>query len=405
MRARFLMLLTAALALAAIGAVMLSSPTLNAHGPEVQIAAGSVTRRNTPVSFKLTEPRSGAAYALAGAAGATLPLQVTNGTAWVLISELAAGTTASYRFVEITAPSGGVTAERQGEDVQVLSRGQPMIRYVGGAGVLPGGDIRPIFQRGGYIHPVRTPSGRVVTGDYPADHRHHHGIWFAWTKTAFQGREPDFWNMGDAKGRVEFEALDNTWNGAVHAGFEARHRYVDLTSGAPITVLREEWLTRVFDSPPRSTSYVFDVEVRQINVADAPLILPEYHYGGIALRGAIDFVPPDNVAFLTSEGKDRKTGDAAPSRWAYIAGTVNGARAGVAVLAHSKNFRAPEPMRIHPTDPYLCYAPSRSGDWAIPPKGTHTARYRFVAFDGTPEPAELERLWRDYVDPPVVTVR
>jgi hypothetical protein len=405
MRARFLMLLTAALALAAIGAVMLSSPTLNAHSPEVQIAAGSVPRRNTPVSFELIEPRSGAAYALADRAGATLPLQITNGTAWVRISELAAGSTASYRLVEITAPSGEVTAERQGADVQVLSRGQPMIRYVGGAGVLPGGDIKPIFQRGGYLHPVRTPSGRVVTGDYPADHRHHHGIWFAWTKTAFQGREPDFWNMGDAKGRVEFEALESTWNGAVHAGFEARHRYVDLTSGAPITVLREEWLTRVFDSPPRSTSYVFDVEVRQINVADAPLKLPEYHYGGIALRGASDFVPLDNVRFLTSEGKDRKTGDAAPSRWAYIAGTVNGASAGVAVLAHSKNFRAPEPMRIHPTDPYLCYAPSRSGDWAIPPKGTHTARYRFVAFDGTPEPAELERLWRDYVDPPVVTVR
>jgi hypothetical protein len=61
-------------------------------------------------------------------------------------------------------------------------------------------------------------------------------------------------------------------------------------------------------------------------------------------------------------------------------------------------------MRIHPTDPYLCYVPSKAGNWEIPIKGTHTARYRFVAFDGAPDAKEFERLWRDYVEPPVVTV-
>lgn len=121
---------------------------------------------------------------------------------------------------------------------------------------------------------------------------------------------------------------------------------------------------------------------------------------------SLDALPPafSKVTSVSSEGKDRKTGDAVPSRWAYIAGTVNGARAGIAVLAHAKNFRAPEPMRIHPTDPYLCYVPSTGGPWEIPVKGTHAARYRFVAFDGNPGPADFERLWRDYVEPPTVTV-
>jgi hypothetical protein len=62
-------------------------------------------------------------------------------------------------------------------------------------------------------------------------------------------------------------------------------------------------------------------------------------------------------------------------------------------------------MRIHPTDPYMCYAPSRAGSWEIAPKQTHTVRYRFVAFDGNLDPAELDRLWRDYAEPPRVTIR
>jgi methane monooxygenase PmoA-like len=374
---------------------------------EVRISAGSIARRNTPVSFPLPGAAAASKYALTGA-GQTLPVQVSDGIAWAIIPEVAAGATTTLQLGEVTgtgASKTAINAERRGEDVQVTSRGRPVAHYVGGAGVLPAGDIKPIFQRGGYIHPIHTPSGRIVTADYPADHRHHHGIWFAWTRAVFQGRDTDFWNMGDAKGRVEFEALDRAWSGPVHAGLAARHRYVDLTSGAPITVLREEWVTRFFEAAERSPYFTFDVEVRQTNIASSPLVLPEYHYGGIAVRGAADFVPLENVVFVTSEGKDRKTGDAAPSRWAYIAGTISDARAGIAILADPRNFRAPEPMRIHPTDPYLCYVPSRGGQWEIPVKGSHTARYRFVAFDGSPEPTELERLWRDYAEPPAVTVR
>jgi hypothetical protein len=47
----------------------------------------------------------------------------------------------------------------------------------------------------------------VVTDDYPANHKHHHGIWFAWTRVDFEGRKTDFWNMGDGKGTVEFVDL------------------------------------------------------------------------------------------------------------------------------------------------------------------------------------------------------
>jgi hypothetical protein len=369
------------------------------------VAAGPHARQNTIISFPIPGSRRGALYGLS-AAGIVLPLQVQDGTAWAVVPSLKAGDKTTYRLVELPdSPSDGVTVERGEEDVRLESGGRLVLQYVGGMGALPSTAVKPAFRRGGYLHPVRTPAGRIVTADYPPDHRHHHGVWFAWTRTAYQGREPDFWNMGDGKGRVEFEALDATWTGGVHGGLKARHRYVDLTSGTPVTVLREEWLTRVFHAPSGARHFLFDVEVRQTNVTDAPLLLPEYHYGGLAVRGAPDFVPPDHVSFLTSEGRDRTTGDGAPSRWAAMSGDIGGARAGIAILAHPTNFRAPEPMRIHPTDPYMCYAPSRAGAWQIPAGGVHAARYRLVAFDGTPALAELARLWRDYAEPPAVTVR
>ena len=41
---------------------------------------------------------------------------------------------------------------------------------------------------------------------------------------------------------------------------------------------------------------------------------------------------------------------------------------------------------------------------AITPGKAFVARHRFVVADGTPDKAELERLWHDYAHPPVVKV-
>jgi hypothetical protein len=372
---------------------------------EVHIEAGAYDRRDAIASFNISGLRADTQYVLRDDA-VTLPVQADpNGRAWVIVPELKAGASRIYRFEQWgLGVQRSVQANEQGANVDFTWNGKPILQYVGGPGVLPSTDIKPIFTRGGYLHPVRTPSGRIVTDDYPEDHRHHHGIWFAWTKTHFEGRDPDFWNVGDGKARVEFEQIDQVWSGPVAAGLRARHRYVDLTSGSPIPVLSERWDTRVFAVDGRR-HFVFDIDVSQTNVANNPLELPEYHYGGIGVRGAASFMKVDNVQFLTSEGKDRATGDGTESRWAVISGGVDARRASVAILAHPSNFRAPERMRIHPTDPYLCYAPSRSGPWAIAKGGTYTARYRFVTFDGAPDAADLQRLWLDYAQPPTVSIK
>jgi len=375
---------------------------------EITVAAGSVDRREAVVSFPLPAPAGGAWYRLRDAEGNEVPVQVdARGQASFVLPALPAGGRKTYTLGLQGGPApAAVAAVSEGDEVRVAWDGRPVLRYQGGKGVLPAGDVKPQFRRGGYLHTVVTPTGRIVTDDYPPDHRHHHGIWFAWTKTEFEGRKPDFWNMGDQTGTVEFESLGEVWSGPVHGGLRARHRYVDLSAPHPKAVLKEIWETRVYAVGRGSRPYaLFDVEVMQEAASASPLVLPEYHYGGLGFRGARAWNGAANAQFLTSEGKDRANGHGTRARWCHISGQVDGKVAGVAILGHPGNFRAPQPMRIHPDEPFFCFAPSQLGRWEIAPGASYLSRYRFVVFDGPADPAELDRLWNDYAQPPEVALK
>ncbi|HET8781913.1 MAG TPA: PmoA family protein, partial [Pyrinomonadaceae bacterium] len=270
---------------------------------------------------------------------------------------------------------------------------------------VPANDIKPVFLRGGYIHPVFTPSGRLVTDDYPSDHYHHHGIWFAWTKTEFDGAHPDFWNVGDGTGRVDFEGVDSAWSGPVYAGLKSRQQYVALSGKAPKTALNEQWDVRVYNVGQGGKSYfLFDVVATQQCASDSPLILEEYRYGGMGVRGHRNWRDKSKVAFLTSEGKTRESGNATKARWIHMSGMVDEQTVGIAVLDHPGNFRSPQPLRIHPDDPYFNFAPSQLGRFEIKPGEKYVVRYRYVVADGGPDKAELDRLWSDYATPPQVSL-
>ncbi|MFB6249519.1 MAG: PmoA family protein [Salinibacter sp.] len=372
---------------------------------EVTVAAGALDRRGTVVSFALPSALPAAAYHLEGPDGTPVPLQVGETRAWFVLDRLAAGQERTYQVMEGDVAAAGVGLARQKRSITLSAGDQPVLRYWTDERPLPRPELDSIYLRGGYLHPVRTPSGRVVTGDYAEGHPHHHGVWSAWTNTEFRGRTPDFWNMQRGTGAVVPMALDSTWQGPVQAGLTARHRYVDRSAPEPTTALYEEWTVRVYDVPGADESYrLFDLTVTQTTASSSPLVLPPYHYGGVAVRGRDAWYGPGNAHFLTSAGRTRSDGNETRARWTYIGGEVEGRRAGIAMLSHPGNLRAPQPVRIHPEMPYFCFAPSQLGRWAIEPGRPHVARYRFVVFDGPPDAARLDRLWADYAYPPTVTV-
>jgi hypothetical protein len=160
----------------------------------------------------------------------------------------------------------------------------------------------------------------------------------------------------------------------------------------------ETWNVRVWNAGWNSGYWLMDIESNVCCATDSPVKMPEYHYGGMAIRAARPWVPRE-VAFLTSEGDERIKGNHTRPRWCDIRGAVEGKPAGIALMTHPSNFRFPEPLRIHPTMPYMVYTPSFLGAWEIGPAAAHHSRYRFVVHDGNLTVEQLDRIWQSYAAP------
>ncbi|MBL9204928.1 MAG: PmoA family protein [Opitutaceae bacterium] len=255
------------------------------------------------------------------------------------------------------------------------------------------------FKRSGYLHPVVSPSGSSVTGDYPSNHVHHHGIWTSWSRTGFQGRNPNFWEMGEQTGTVESVTIDRSWSGPVHGGFVSRHRMVDLSAPAATTAINETWELTAYDLPASSVPVrLFDLVVTQSCATSDPVMLRKHHYGGLGFRGPDAWDGKDRLVLLTSEGETRRDrANASRVRWCYLGESrAIGAAAGILILGSPENFRAPQPIRVHPTMPFFSFAPSALGDFEITPVKPLVMRYRFIVSDGPPDQNRMEAWWNGY---------
>jgi hypothetical protein len=384
---------------------------------EITVSSGSIDRFGTVVQISLPAAVAPGNYVLEGPDGRNSILQVDpENTGWLMLDHLPAGSEIRFRFNTSTyrdeiddgtgskGTESGAMAVMHDNTLDLFSGGRHVISFFHDTNNPPA-VLDESYRRGGYIHPVKTPSGTVLSSHLdPERHPHHSGIWSAWTNTSYQGRTPDFWNVHQGSGRVDIEELISTWSGGVHAGFESMNRFTDLSSGEALTVLLEHWKVRVYSVPGNRGYHMFDLEITQSIQGSDPLILPEYRYGGIGFRGHADWADhPETTRFLTSEGLGRD-GHGTRARWCHVGGYSDGNLGGIAILGHPSNYRFPQTVRIHPEEPFFNYAPIQLGDMEIEPGRPYVSRLRFITYDGEPDPGLIERLWSDYAWPPSVYV-
>jgi hypothetical protein len=408
------------LALAAAPLSATAAPAGEAARATVTVDAGELDRKQTPVEFPVppgVATGKPGAFQLRDERGHRLPLQVDAGQGRFVLPALARGKQARFEIVEAAAPppaaSGGVEVHQQGDHLVVLAAGAPVFHFRTRPPA-PSAEVPERYTRAGYLHPVFTPSGFPVTDDSPADHGHHHGIWTAWTVAEFEGRKLSFWGPEPGRSRNDLVAVTGSFGGPIAGGFTARLASTDLGVKPPRPVLDSEWkvvVHRPVGAPGRAPYFLFDLEWTDKAASNSPLLLPEYRYGGLGVRGNRAWIDATKVAFLTSERADRLAGENTRARWVHLGGEVSGSaagragrRAGLAVLVHPSNLRAPEPVRLNPGIPLLCVSPVKAGPLRIEAGRPYTAHYRFVVADGPANPALLERLWRDYARAPVVKV-
>lgn len=398
----------------ATGALPGVTPGVLAQSVTIELAAGDHDRVNTPIVFDLPAALAEAPHVMLERAdtGIRLDAQIDRieGDAvpkvvFLLGQKLEAGKTRRYVLTATDqAPAGdvfhGVVEVDQNSDmIRVAANRRPVLDY-NIATLLPPDPSTPYYRRSGQIHPLRAPGGAIVTDDFPPDHYHQHGVMFAWTSTTFEGRPVDFWNQSKLQGTVEHNRVIGLESGPVFGRFEVDLRHVNLNAPAgPTDVLGETWSVRVYNFTDVFVFDILSVQRAQRN----PLHINKYHYGGMAIRGARQWLTPP-CRMITRLDDDRKAGNHSRPGWVDMQGPVDDAVAGVTVMDHPDNFRYPQPVRLHPDKPYFCFSPQVLDGFDITAEAPYVSRYRFVTRDGEVDRARLESLWLNWTDPPTVRV-
>jgi hypothetical protein len=296
-----------------------------------------------------------------------------------------------------------VTIEREPAGLMVMVKDQPLLFYHT-TEVKPPADSPAYYKRSGFIHPLFTPHGKILTDDFPAGHAHQHAIFAAWTNTTFKSEFVDFWNQHLKKGTVEHVAINKITEGPVMGQLEVSLRYKSFAHGE---VLQEKW---TLDFYPFTDNYIFDLYIKQVNKTEDTLYLNQYHYGGLAFRGSRQWNPDDKIYFknnwsiVTSEGIKDSAANGTHARWVDAFGPIDGAIAGATVFNHPSNFRYPQAIRVHPAMPYWAFAPVVDGAFTINPGQEYRAQFRYFVHDGPVDKYMLEMVEKDWIEPPQVRV-
>ena len=285
--------------------------------------------------------------------------------------------------------------------IRVTLRGEPVLQYIKKSQPVPEG-LPQYFSRSGYIHPVYTPTGQELTGDYPADHAHQHALYFAWVKGTFDGKNVDFWNQAKDLGKIEFREVLNLSHDKQSVSFSVKHAFMVKDGENWVDAIHEVWTVTVHLTP--ADHFLFDIVSVQQCASDKPLSLAEYHYGGMAIRGNYQWlkeqgdqsVKPGDIQYLTSDGKDRLEGNHTRPNWVAFSGKVDGQEMSAAVFCSPKNFRAPQHVRIHPNKPYFCFAPMVEGSFEIAPGKEYVSRYRYLVTSTATDVNMIEKHWHEY---------
>lgn len=365
----------------------------------------------------ISQPESARLYRIDGDKKIPLVCQVDIGRTarlWFVPDQaIPQGTRVSLElaFEAAATPAGPLTATVDETAITLRYNNKSILCYQHALHPVPEG-VDPVFQRSGFIHPLYSPDGMVLTRIQPRDHYHHYGIWNPWTVAQIEGREVDFWNLAKKQGTVRFAGLLSTTSGPVYAGFKARQEHVMFTDQGRTekVAIHEVWDVRTSAiTLDERTVWVADMTVTLSNALNSEIELSAYRYGGGLGFRATDDWNKDNLAVLTNEGKTRNDADGTRARWADIRGVGRNktGTSGVLFLSHVTNREHPEPMRVWPENGgpngvlFFEFCPIRHNAWILKPNAEYVLRYRMVVYDGTLTPDTAEVLWTNFAHPAV----
>ena len=251
--------------------------------------------------------------------------------------------------------------------------------------------------RSNYFHPLYDLDGNVLTEDFPKDHIHHRGIFWAWHQVRINGKpvqdqwmnSESFWPVRDARTDADARSasleLRVGWESPLFTDAKGiRRPFVEERSVT--RVHRAEGALRKIDFHQRLTALVDGVEIGGSEDAKG--------YGGFSFR----VVMPPDIRFTGAEGVVTPIENAvSPSPWMDVSGSYGSSgKSGLTVLTHPSTTGFPQPwiLRAKASMQNAVY-PGRQPA-ALPRDRPVILRYRIVLHRGELPPAEIARLQAEY---------
>lgn len=287
----------------------------------------------------------------------------------------------------------------QDEDgrVTVQENGAPVAVY-NYAPVAPVGKPRAATPRACYLHPVYGLGGEVLTDDFPLDHLHHRGIFWAWPRCTVNGREMDVWSMKGA--RQQHESFVEKSADAERAVLAVTNvwRFDDMPEQP---VLREH--VRMTFLPAKESSRVIQIELRLENLSGGDFVLggqtdADKGYGGVCVRpagGSGKFSEDESNSPFRFIGKDGVIDEdrfEADTPWCAVllASQPDKPRAGLALAQHPENPGYPHPGWLLRHYGFLGHSWPHRQPHVIPMGGSVTLRYTALVTRGVEDAAGFE---------------
>lgn len=296
----------------------------------------------------------------------------------------------------------GIVLEDDGQSIHFRFSDSLVMSYRYALMPVPEG-VSQIYSRSGFVHPLKTPAGNLLSRIQPPDHYHHYGLWHPWTHTEYDGEEIDFWNLNKGQGTVIHRDIVGWSEGPLFTELTVLLDHVIHPGRGERTVLKELRTYRIW-APSRSNDhYVLDVIYHMNPSTDKPLTIKEYRYEGFSLRGPQHW-SDDNVELLTSQGMNKSNGNGTRARWIKVHGPGNQSGSSTVIfMTNPANYNFPELIRIWPTgtnggkeNVYINFNPTQDRDWVLEPGQTYTLQYRVIMADRDYNAEELNVLWSLY---------
>ena len=298
----------------------------------------------------------------------------------------------AFSLAQAVKADEGVTVKKSEEGFAISEEGRPILFYQIKAKSKDGK-----FKRANYVHPLYSLDGEVLTEDFPDDHLHHRGVFWAWHTLTVNGKYAgDNWVCDDFDWDLqESNAVTGSANvGGVKTRWLWKSPKVVDGKGSMKPMVEEVTTVRV--GSRRAHYRLIDFEIRLKALLDDVRMagsLDEKGYGGFSVRmhrpkdmvftGDIGVVKPQRLAVEGGE-------------WMDMSGSLTAkGKSGLTILCHPS-------LPIFPQKWLLRMGAQQNSRWpgnkpVLLPKGKEVVlRYRLVIHDDQLKMEDISNLQDEY---------